>query len=360
MTLDRIALTSFRNHRDTALEGTGRFNLLVGENGAGKTNILEALSLLAPGRGLRRSKVNEMACEGGSGGFAVAASLASGDGDPVRLATFVEPSSPNRRLVQINGAQAAATRLGEWLAISWLTPPMDGLFADSAGTRRRYMDRLAVALDPLHARHATRYEAALRERNRLLSDDAAPDPAWLQGIEAQMAEHGAALSAGRRSLVEQVGAALTEVDEEPFARPALEYVTTEVSSAEDLQELWRGSRRGDRAAKRTLYGPHRDELEVAMSRSGMAAAQCSTGEQKAMLIAITLAHSELAARDRPSVLLLDEIAAHIDPVRREALFARLDQGEAQVWMTGTEAAPFEAILEEASVWRVDAGTVERC
>ncbi|MFN2101231.1 DNA replication/repair protein RecF [Altererythrobacter sp. MF3-039] len=357
MTLDRITLSSFRNHQETRLDGTGKFNLLLGENGAGKTNILEALSLLAPGRGLRRSKVSEMASESGNGGFAVAASLGAA-GDDVRLATHVEPDFPNRRLVQINGAPAAATRLGEWLAISWLTPAMDGLFADSAGARRRYMDRLAVALDPLHARHATRYEAALRERNRLLSDDVEPDPSWLEGVEAQMAEHGASLTQGRRMLVEQVGAALAEVPEEPFARPALSHVTTEASSPQDLQTLWRSSRRGDRSARRTLAGPHRDELEVTMSRSGMPAAQCSTGEQKAMLIAITLAHSDLAARDRPSVLLLDEVAAHIDPVRRKALFERLAPGAAQVWMTGTEAAPFEAILSSSAGWRVSNGSVE--
>src|SRR5690606_32234449 len=158
----------------------------------GKTNVLEALSLFAPGRGLRRAPLAEMAEAGGPGGFAVSAGLDRGDGgEPVRLGTGVAPDRPGRRQVQVNGAAASAATLGEWLAVGWLTPAMDGLFADSGSARRRYLDRLALALDPGHARVASRYEAALRERNRLLADDAEPDPAWLDSIEAQMAEAGA-------------------------------------------------------------------------------------------------------------------------------------------------------------------------
>lgn len=356
MTLDRITLARFRNHAETALDGAGKFNLLVGENGAGKTNVLEALSLLAPGRGLRRARTNDMAAHAGTGGFAVAASLVCG-GEPVRLATFAEPENPARRLVQVNSAPATATGLGEWLAIGWLTPAMDGLFTDSAGARRRYLDRLAVALDPMHARHAARYEVGLRERNRLLADDAAPDPAWLEAIETQLARHGSELAAGRVRLVECIAAALAGLPDEPFARPALSYLPGGPFGEESLRTALAASRPGDRAARRSLTGPHRDELVVTMSRSGMPAAACSTGEQKAMLIAITLAHAELAARDRPSVLLLDEVAAHLDPLRRAALFERLGQGRAQVWMTGTETAPFEAILGTSTGWRVSGGRV---
>ncbi len=156
MALDRITLASFRNHAETRLEGTARLNLLVGENGAGKTNVLEALSLLAPGRGLRRAALQDMAASTGNGSFALSAALAAGDGEePVVLGTGTRPDRPGRRLVQVNGADASAITLGEWLAIGWLTPAMDRLFADSAGARRRYMDRLAVALDPSHARHAS-------------------------------------------------------------------------------------------------------------------------------------------------------------------------------------------------------------
>src|SRR6187551_1813785 len=223
--LDRITLATFRNHAASRLDGSAHLNLLVGENGAGKTNVLEALSLLAPGRGLRRAPLAEMARAGGAGGFTVSARLACADGrEPVQLGTGTAPERPGRRIVQVNGAEASAVALGEWLALGWLTPAMDGLFADSAGARRRYMDRLALALDPAHARHAARYEAALRERNRLLASEAEPDPQWLSSIEAQLAEAGAALAKGRQALVERLSAALATLPDAPFARPVLGYV----------------------------------------------------------------------------------------------------------------------------------------
>ena len=360
MALDRITLGHFRNHAATRLDGTARLNLLVGENGAGKTNVLEALSLFAPGRGLRRAALAEMAGSSGPGGFAVSAALDCGDGsEAVMLGTGTRSERPNRRIVQVNGADASAVSLGEWLAASWLTPAMDGLFTDSAGSRRRYMDRLALALEPAHARHATRYEAALRERNRLLSDEAEPDPQWLDSIETQLAEAGAALSAGRAMLVERLSAELAALPEQPFARPALALVHGGPTDRDALAAELARERTRDRAAQRTLSGPHRDDLEVTMAGKGMPAASCSTGEQKAMLIAITLAHAGLAAGERPGLLLLDEVAAHLDPVRREALFDRLRVGKAQVWLTGTEPAPFEGILGEAAVWRVSGGEVER-
>jgi len=359
MALDRITLTRFRNHAASRLDGSARLNLLVGENGAGKTNVLEALSLLAPGRGLRRAGLAEMAADG-TGAFAVSAVLDCGDGrDTVQLGTGTSPERPGRRVVQVNGAETSAVALGEWLAIGWLTPAMDRLFADSASVRRRYMDRLALALDPMHARHAARYEAALRERNRLLAGEAEPDPQWLGSLEAQLAEAGAALARGRIDLVARLTAEIEGLPEGPFARPALGYMPGGPLEAEALAEELARQRPRDRAAQRTLSGPHRDELEVFMATSGMPAASCSTGEQKAMLIAITLAHAELAAAGRPSVLLLDEVAAHLDPIRRAALFERLCSGGAQAWLTGTELAPFVAIEHEAAIWQVGGGTVER-
>ncbi|WP_057883068.1 DNA replication/repair protein RecF [Tsuneonella troitsensis] len=354
MALDRISLSSFRNHAATSLEGAAGFNLLVGDNGAGKTNVLEALSLLAPGRGLRRAPLNDMAGAAGPGGFGVGASLVAG-GEPVRLATSTDPARPTRRTVRINGAEASALALGEWLSLAWLTPAMDGLFLDSAGARRRWLDRMAVALDAAHARHAARYEAALRERNRLLAGDTAPDPVWLDGIEAQMAEAGSALAGGRVRLVEALVGELEALPSEPFARPDLTLVT---GGAPD-PDAWRASRGADRAAGRTLAGPHRDDLGVTMAGKGQVAAQCSTGEQKAMLIAVTLAHAAIAARGRASVLLLDEVAAHLDPLRREALFARLGNHELQVWFTGTETAPFQPVLRKTAVWRVVGGSAAR-
>ncbi len=355
MALDRISLTTFRNHGATSLEGARRFNLLVGENGAGKTNVLESLSLLAPGRGLRRAPLPDMASSEGPGGFAIGASLAVAEGEPVRLGTATDPARPTRRQVRINGADTSALALGEWLALAWLTPAMDGLFTGSAGGRRRWLDRMAVALDAGHARHASRYEAALRERNKLLSAQETPDPLWLDGIEAQMVDAGGALAAGRDRLVAALRDEISALPSQPFARPELELV----SGGPADPDTWRRARQADRAAGRTLSGPHRDDLSVTMAGKGQPAAQSSTGEQKAMLIAVTLAHAGLAARGRASVLLLDEVAAHLDPVRREALYERLAGNGTQVWFTGTETAPFDAILGDAAVWRVAGGVARR-
>ncbi|MEP2734705.1 MAG: DNA replication/repair protein RecF [Erythrobacter sp.] len=357
MALDRIILADFRNHADTALDDTRAFNLLVGENGAGKTNVLEALSLLAPGRGLRRAPLPEMAGQGRSGGFTIGASLREQGHESARIGTAVEPDQPKRRIVRINGAAASAASLGEWVAMGWLTPAMDGLFTDSAGARRRYMDRLALAVDPSHARNASRYETAIRERNKLLEDNG--EARWLDAIEAQAAEFGASVSASRMALLNALSDELSALPDEPFAKPILTYRAGGPTEFDALREELNRSRGRDRSAGRTLTGPHRDELEVVMTGSGQPAANCSTGEQKAMLIAITLAHATLSSEGRPGVLLLDEVAAHLDEVRRAALFDRLRQGRAQVWFTGTETAPFAEILDEAAVWRVSDGTLER-
>ncbi|SMC48315.1 DNA replication/repair protein RecF [Novosphingobium sp. B1] len=352
MALTRLTLRDFRNHAATRLEGMRAFNVLVGENGAGKTNVLEAVSLLAPGRGLRRAQPSEMAGRNGAGGFAVAAELEDG---AVQIGTSTDPQAPNRRIVRINSAEGPAARLGEWLSITWLTPAMDRIFAESAGSRRRFLDRLVLARDPGHARNATRYETALRERNRLLGEVVEPDPLWLDGIEAQMAESGAALAAARAALVEDLGMALESVPEQPFARPSLSYSSDTPSDADALRAMLREGRRRDRAAGRSLSGPHRDDLAVTLAAKQAPAADCSTGEQKAMLIAIVLAHAGLTAGERPRLLLLDEIAAHLDPVRRTALFERLAQSGAQVWMTGTEIAPFAEIAGNSAVWTVRDG-----
>ncbi|MEE4452530.1 DNA replication/repair protein RecF [Novosphingobium resinovorum] len=370
MSLDRILLSRFRNHRETAVEGTAQFNLLVGENGAGKTNVLEAISLLAPGRGLRRAQLADVPAQDGDGGFAVSAALAMAQGEPVRLGTGVAAERPGRRLVQVNGAQGSALSLAEWLSIGWLTPAMDRLFVESAGARRRFLDRLVLAIEPAHAAHAARLETALRERNRLLSDERAPDPHWLDAIEVQLAEAGALVGTARARLVARLEEALALLPDAPFARPSLAYQPGGPLEAGALAIALRDGRARERAAQRTLTGPHRDELAVTMAGKGQGkgqlAAECSTGEQKAMLIAITLAHSQLletaenlGGENRPRLLLLDEVAAHLDPLRREALFDRLREGSAQVWLTGTEIAPFAAIAGEAAVWEVSAGTVRR-
>ncbi|MBA4354668.1 MAG: DNA replication/repair protein RecF [Novosphingobium sp.] len=356
MSLTRLTLRDFRNHAATRLEDMRAFNVLVGENGAGKTNVLEAISLLAPGRGLRRAQPAEMAGRDGTGGFAVAASIEDG---AVQIGTATDADTPNRRSVRINGAQGPAARLAEWLSITWLTPAMDRLFAESAGSRRRFLDRLVLAREPAHARTATRYETALRERNRLLGETTEPDAVWLDGIEAQMAESGSAMAASRAALVTDLACVLETVPEQPFARPSLRYSSEIPHDAETLRAMLRDGRRRDCAAGRSLVGPHRDDLAVVLAAKNAPAADCSTGEQKAMLIAIVLAHAGLTAGERPRLLLLDEIAAHLDPVRRTALFERLAQSGAQVWMTGTEIAPFADISEASAVWAVRDGAVER-
>ena len=360
MALDRISLLDFRNHADTALEGTARFNLLVGANGAGKTNVLEAISLLAPGRGLRRAKLPEMARQGGSGGFAIGARVQPIDGaEPVQLGTSVDAASPTRRRVRVNGAEASALGLAEWLSVRWLTPAMDGLFTDSAGARRRFLDRLVLATAPDHATLSNRYETALRNRNRLLADEVAPDPAWLDALEAQLAEHGARIAANRRALVAQLDEALRAETDTPFPRPALAIEPVGPEGREELARALRDNRHAERRAGRTLIGPHRAELAVMLADKDVAAASASTGEQKAMLIAIVLAHGTIAARGRAGVLLLDEVAAHLDPDRRAALFARLAANGEQVWMTGTERTPFDPILPQAAVWDVSGGALSR-
>ena len=357
--LDRISLSRFRNHDDTQLSGASAFNLLVGENGAGKTNVLEALSLLSPGRGLRRAPLADIVRVGSPEGFGVGADLRLLDGEAVRLATYCDGTEPARRKVRISGSESTATALGEWLALTWLTPAMDGLFTGPAADRRRFVDRMALALDPTHAQAASRYEAALRERNRLLADIRTPDNAWLDAIEAQMVEHGGKLIRGRTALVDALVAEIAHMPSEPFARPALSYAAGGADTEEALSQALFDGRTRDRAAQRTLVGPHRDDLEVVHAAKRIPAAQSSTGEQKAMLVAITLAHAVLAAKGRAGVLLLDEVAAHLDPVRRGALFDQLEASGAQVWMTGTELAPFEGIAKRAAIWRVSDGHATR-
>ncbi len=343
MALSRLSLSDFRNHGDLLLSPGPGFVILTGENGAGKTNILEALSLLSPGRGLRGAAIAEMARQGGAGGFGVAATL-----DGVELATGARADAPERRVVRINGAQAPATALSEWLSLIWVTPAMDRLFMEGASERRRFLDRLVLALDPSHAGHANRYEAAMRQRNRLLAADEPVDPAWLAAVEAQMVIHGEALYRARAELVTTLATALAAVPEGPFARAGLALEGWHWTDA-FAREL-AGSRARDAAAGRTLIGPHRSDLTVTHLAKSQPAARCSTGEQKALLMNIVLGHAELVAahRGHRPILLLDEVAAHLDPIRRAALFARLAEGGEQVWMTGTEPEPFSSLGGSAS------------
>jgi DNA replication and repair protein RecF len=349
MAVVRLSLFEFRSYRDAILEaGTGLI-VLTGENGAGKTNVLEAVSLLSPGRGLRGAALPDMTRRGGAGGFAVAARL----GD-TEIGTGTLASAPERRQVRINGAAASATSLAEWLSILWLTPAMDRLFQEGASGRRRFLDRLVLALVPGHAVHAARYEAAMRARNKLLGEER-PDPDWLTALEARMAEHGAQIVAARRGAVEALAARLGDAPEGPFARAGLSLEGGE----EDLTRALAPGRARDATAGRTLAGPHRTDLGVTHLGKDQPAALCSTGEQKALLLGIVLAHADLVAEraGRRPILLLDEVAAHLDPRRRAALFERLDASGGQVWMTGTEASLFESVGAGATRLEVRDGAV---
>jgi DNA replication and repair protein RecF len=354
LSLARLSVSNFRSYANAVVAPASGLVILTGENGAGKTNVLEAVSLLSPGRGLRGS-LSEIARHGGPGGFAVAAELALPDqGAEISIGTGTTASAPERRLVRINGASASATSLAEWLSVLWLTPAMDRLFQEGASGRRRFLDRLVLALSPAHAVHASRYEAAMRARNKLLAEEA-PDRDWLSALEARMAEHGAALTEAREIAIAALSEQLTEAPESPFARPALRLE----GGAEDLGSLARGRAR-DAAAGRTLIGPHRTDLAVTHVSKNQPAALCSTGEQKALLLSIVLAHADLVAdrSGRRPILLLDEVAAHLDPSRRAALFERLAAAGGQVWMTGTERTLFEAIAGEATWFEVADGQLQ--
>jgi DNA replication and repair protein RecF len=331
----RLSLSDFRSYADAVLAPGPGFVILTGENGVGKTNVLEALSLLSPGRGLRGASLSEMARRDGAGGFAVAARLGPAGID---IGTGTLAAAPDRRQVRIDGAPASANSLSEQLSVLWLTPAMDRLFADAASGRRRFLDRLVLALRPDHATHSARYDAAMRARNKLLAEDGRWDETWLAALEARMAEHGAAISEARAATVAALAARLEAAPESPFARARIALAGSEPG---DLA----ASRARDAAAGRTLAGPHRADLDVTHAAKNQPAAFCSTGEQKALLIGLILAHADLVAErtQRRPILLLDEIAAHLDPLRRAALFERLADAGGQVWMTGTEPAPFEGI-----------------
>lgn len=350
--IGRLTLSDFRNHADALIVPDHAFIVLTGENGAGKTNILEAVSMLAPGRGLRGAALRDMARQDGTGGFGIAAEV-----DGVMLGTGVIASAPDRRQVRIGGVSSPANALADHLSIVWLTPAMDRLFMDSPGGRRRFLDRLTLALHPAHALHSARYEAAMRARNRLLGDLSRADPAWLSALEAQMDEHGAALAHARADLVARLGAMLQEQPDQPFARPLLA-IEGDGEAGDALGLRLARERRRDAAAGRTLSGPHRQDLIVTHAAKGQSAALCSTGEQKALLLSILLAHAALvtAHRGQPPILLLDEVAAHLDPSRRAVLFERLRNTGGQVWMTGTESSLFSG-LDGKARFTVTAGQV---
>jgi len=350
----RLTLTDFRSYAGAELRAGPGPVVLTGANGAGKTNLLEALSMLAPGRGLRGTALSEMAGNPGPGAWAVAARLEGGGG--VDLGTGTLAHAPDRRLARVNGAAAAVGAFGERVALTWLTPAMDRLLAESASARRRFLDRLTLALVPAHGRNATRYEAAMRERTRLLTSERAVDPAWLGSLERAMGEHGAELARGRAETVAALEPNLAATAA-PFPAARLSLVDTGLN-AEDLAHKLARRRPIDSAAGRATFGPHRADLSVIHAPTGQPASRASTGEQKALLIGVLLAHATLVAERRGArpILLLDEVTAHLDAARRTALFERLP-ALGQVWVTGTEPALFAGLSATTRI-HVDKGTLQ--
>ncbi|MFK7792309.1 MAG: DNA replication/repair protein RecF [Devosiaceae bacterium] len=366
--ITRLTLTGFRNHSNTSLRFSGQQVAFTGQNGAGKTNILEGISLLSPGRGLRRAKYADMAGASGKGGFAVSANLMpadySPDEDPITIGTGLPgPMASSRDIridkVPVKGGEA----LLEHCTMLWLTPAMDGLFTGGASDRRRFFDRMVMALHPGHGRTATRFENAMRQRNKLL-DEGVSDPVWFEAVELEMAKSGAAMQSARLEVLAKIKRAVEEargaVSAFPHALLDLAGFDGFVDADAYRKQLANGRSR-DRAAKRTLEGPHRVDLLVRHGPKDVDAKLASTGEQKALLIGLILAQARLvkAETGRAAILLLDEIAAHLDAGRRAALYALCEELGGQTFMTGTDAALFEALGSNADHFTVDDGTAER-
>jgi DNA replication and repair protein RecF len=365
----RLELVDFRGYADLRLETETRPVVLTGPNGAGKTNLLEAISFLVPGRGLRGARLGEVDRTGGAGPWSVVARIEAQGGAVAIRTGRVQDGERERRMVRIDGSDAPSqAALAEVAAVVWLTPAMDRLFQDGAGERRRFLDRLVVSGDPAHAAQLARYAHALRERAKLLRGGRL-DPSWLGALERQAAAAGVAVAAARRETVRGLAAALIDPPA-GFPQPDLDL--------EGQVEAWLGdapaldveerfgmalaeTRRQDAETGTTAIGPHRSDLLVRERASGRPARDCSTGQQKALLVSLVLAEARLRAAegDRQPILLLDEVAAHLDRARRAALFETVCALGAQVWLTGTDAASFAPLRERAQFFFVQNATLQR-
>lgn len=351
----RLTVTDFRSYAGLAVEADARPVVLTGPNGAGKTNLLEAISMLSPGTGLRRAKLHEMT-RSGAERWAVAAKVEGLAGEMTVGAGLAGEPGEEKRTARLDGETVGPMRLAGVAPVSWLTPQMDRLFLDGASVRRRFMDRLILGFDPEHGPRANRYERAMRERLRLLKDGRR-DAAWLSALEAQMVENGIAIAAARHAWAGRTAAALQAgIGPFPAASIALEGELEQAlqsNSAADAEDMFTSAladgRDTDAQAGRTLSGPHRSDLAVRHVERDTPAALCSTGEQKALLIALILADARMqaAGRGQTPILLMDEVAAHLDEERRAALFDEICGLGAQAWLTGTDPHLFEALQGRA-------------
>ncbi|MEO1700720.1 MAG: DNA replication/repair protein RecF [Pseudomonadota bacterium] len=377
--LTRMKLSAFRNYHHLDIVFDGRHVVLTGPNGSGKTNLIEAISLLSPGRGLRRARAPHMVQKNArEDGFSVFVELVNHD-DTYEIGTGLLPTGQGEqqsrpRRVRINGTTAKSSdELLELCRIIWLTPAMDGLFTGPAADRRRFLDRMVLAIDPAHGQRANAHERAMRQRNKLLEDSAGHmrDNRWLDGIEDQLASLGVAIQAARAELVQLLSAIIEkdDTDQFPSALLAIDGELEELSrsagcdNAASLEDAYRQSlhdmRGRDQSARRTLVGAHRSDLFVTHAQKDMVASLCSTGEQKALLVGLILSHGLLtkSVSGHAPIMLFDEIAAHLDVDRRAALFERIDAIGGQAFMTGTDRNLFDAMDDTAQRFRVEAGVV---
>jgi DNA replication and repair protein RecF len=368
----RLTLTNFRNYHAATLEAGAKSIVLYGPNGAGKTNLIEAISFLAPGRGLRRATLDEVAFREGDGSWAVAAEVEGALG-LVTLGTGIERTPEDgaalTRACRIDREPVgSAAAFADHLRVVWLVPAMDTLFVGAPSERRRFLDRLAVAVDAEHSSRVNALERALRSRNRLLEEQR-PDPHWLDAVEHETAELAVAVAGLRAETVRRLETVLSSRADSAFPPAAIAldgWMEQLVSShpALEVEERYRvvlrENRARDAAAGRTLDGPHLTDLSVSYVRKDISAAEASTGEQKALLIGLVLAHARLIAAMAASapILLLDEVVAHLDPSRRAALKAELAELDAQVWMTGADPALFADIGQDSALVEVGSGRLE--
>jgi DNA replication and repair protein RecF len=369
----RLTLHNFRNYYAAALDADARTIVLVGPNGAGKTNLIEAISFLAPGRGLHRATLDEVAFNEGDGSWAVAAEIEGALG-LATLGTGIERSDSDDATTQRKSRidrepVSSAAAFADHLRVIWLVPAMDTLFTGAPSERRRFLDRLVLAVDADHAGRVNALERALRSRNRLL-EEPRPDTHWLDAVEHETAELAIAVASLRVETVRRLDGVLTSRKDSPFppAQIALDgwleqliplHPAGEIEAR--YREVLRDSRGRDATAGRTLDGPHRTDLKVIYAAKEIAAADASTGEQKALLIGLVLAHARLLSEmtGAAPVLLLDEVVAHLDPARRAALHGELAELGAQVWMTGADPALFQEMTVNAAVVEVRSGKLER-